>query len=301
MAILVNGVKIDLDKFPDGTFNLKPDTEAIRKNATTFPCANGALEGVEFWHRIMWRYEREEELVALIYITKFIREQMGDSYVSLFMPYIPNARQDRCHGTDVVFTLRYFAEIINSLKFYSVTVYDPHSDVSSQLIRNISVCEVNGFIWHVTQRIADPDLVFYYPDAGAKKRYSSVSDALGHPCCTGCKKRDFDTGKILGLEIENSEIVRGKNVLIVDDICSRGGTAYYSALALKEAGANDIYCYFTHCENSIFDGQLLTSDVVKKIFTTDSAFTRKHESEKIECFVNFVDAETNENETGESK
>lgn len=301
MAILVNGIKINLDKFPDGTFNLKPDAEAIREKAAIIPSTNGYFEGFDYVHLITWRYECEEELIALIYITKFIREQMGDSEISLFLPYIPNARQDRCHGTDVVFTLRYFAELINSLKYNTVTVYDPHSDVSSRLIRNIDVLDAEGFIRYAATSIADPDLVIYYPDAGAKKRYSRVSDALGYPCCTGCKKRDFDTGKILGLEIENSEIVRGKNVLIVDDICSRGGTAYYSALALKEAGANDIYCYFTHCENSIFDGQLLTSDVVKKIFTTDSVFTRKHECEKIECFVNFIDAETDENKTGESE
>ena len=66
-------------------------------------------------------------------------------------------------------------------------------------------------------------------------------------------------------------------VLIVDDICSRGGTFYHSAKALKNLGAGEIYLYVSHCENSILEGDLLTSNLVEKVFTTNSIFTKQHE------------------------
>ena len=52
------------------------------------------------------------------------------------MPYIPNARKDRAHREKDVFTLKYFANIINSLNFDNVYVLNPHSNVSQRkLIR----------------------------------------------------------------------------------------------------------------------------------------------------------------------
>ena len=80
----------------------------------------------------------------------------------------------------------------------------------------------------------------------------------------------------------NKELVKGSNVLIVDDICSRGGTFYHSAKALKEAGANKIYLYITHCENTILEGEVLMSGLIEKVYTTNSIFTKEHE--KIEVF-----------------
>ena len=67
-------------------------------------------------------------------------------------------------------------------------------------------------------------------------------------------------------------------VLIVDDICSRGGTFFYSAQKLKEAGATDIYLYVTHCENTILEGELIKSGLVTRIFTTDSIYSGKDEN-----------------------
>ena len=75
----------------------------------------------------------------------------------------------------------------------------------------------------------------------------------------------------------NKEVVNGKDVLIIDDICSRGGTFYHSAKALKEAGAKNIYLYVTHCENTILEGELLTSGLIEKVYTTNSIFTKEHE------------------------
>ena len=61
-----------------------------------------------------------------------------------------------------------------------------------------------------------------------------------------------------------------------DDICAYGGTMYHSAKKLKEMGAGDVYMYVTHCENSILEGDLINSGLVKKIFTTDSIFNKEH-------------------------
>ena len=51
---------------------------------------------------------------------------------------------------------------------------------------------------------------------------------------------------------------------------------------LKELGAKEIYLYVTHCENTILEGELLTSGLIEKVYTTNSIFTKEHE--KIEVF-----------------
>ena len=66
-------------------------------------------------------------------------------------------------------------------------------------------------------------------------------------------------------------------MLIIDDISSRGGTFYHSAKKLKELGADKVFLYVTHCENTILEGEVLTSGLIEKVFTTSSLLTKKHE------------------------
>ena len=120
----------------------------------------------------------------------------------------------------------------------------------------------------------------FYPDEGASKRYSGMVEL---PYAFGIKKRDWKTGQILGLDVvDNGISLSGKKILIIDDICSRGGTFYHSARKLKELGVGDIYLYISHCENTILEGEVLTSELIEKVFTTNSIFTK--ESDKIEKF-----------------
>lgn len=69
-------------------------------------------------------------------------------------------------------------------------------------------------------------------------------------------------------------------VLMIDDICAYGGTMYYSAKALKDAGAGDIDMYVTHCEDSILDrnkGKIFTDErLIETVYTTDSILTKKN-------------------------
>ena len=68
---------------------------------------------------------------------------------------------------------------------------------------------------------------------------------------------------------------------MIDDICSYGGTMFYSAKKLKELGAGDIDMYVSHCENSILDkesGHLFDDpELIHMVYTTDSIFTGNHD------------------------
>ena len=99
------------------------------------------------------------------------------------------------------------------------------------------------------------------------------------------KKRDWKTGKILGLDVVSDTDLTGKKVLIVDDICSAGGTFKFSAIKLKELGATDVALYVSHCEDNIQNGDLLKTDLISKIYTTDTIL--HIEDPKIEVIRNF--------------
>ena len=225
---------------------------------------------------LTWHYENDSELFTVI----CIRKHFNNCDMVLDMPYCPHARMDRVKSSNEFFTLKHFVDVINSLNFTEVRILDPHSHVCAALINNVKVEWPQAMLNKVIDSIPDiTNLIAFYPDEGAMKR---GTDYIQGAYSFGIKKRDWKTGNILGLELMNKEVVKDRDVLIIDDICSRGGTFYHSAKALKEAGAKNIYLYVTHCENTILEGELLASDLIKKVYTTNSIFTKEHK--KIEVF-----------------
>ena len=255
----LNAKRVEIGSFPDGTMLIKQDIpKDFNTNRDAF---------------ITWHYENDAETLALVYLTGHLRSH-GVTRIHLYMPYIPNARQDRVKSDEDVFTLKYFAGLINYLDFTSVTVLDPHSTVSEALFDNIVIKTPKDNIAKVISEIGEDNLMMFYPDEGAMKRYSTMSD---RPYVFGIKKRDWTTGSILGLDVAGAvDMIAGSRFLIVDDICSRGGTFYHSAMKLKELGASEIYLYISHCENSILSGEVLNCGLIDRVFTTDSIFTAQH-------------------------
>lgn len=246
------GKEIKVSHFPDNTQNLHIPIDILRNPKIL----------------IEWKYESDEEMATLLYIAMRFKNRKKD----LILSYIPNARMDRVKNPDEIFTLKYFCEFINSLKFEKVYVLDPHSDVSTALLNNVSLIDVRDYIFKAIDKVDREDIIIFFPDNGAAKRYSGM---IGLPYCYGSKNRDWRTGEILGLDIiTNGLNLDGKDILIVDDICSKGGTFYHSALKLKECGVNNIYLYVTHCENTIAKGELLKDNgLIEKVFTTNSIYT----------------------------
>lgn len=248
---------VEQNHFPDHSLLMKVTSEVINQQPI-----------------IVWNYENDAELFSLICLKKWFK----DIPLDLYMPYCPHARQDRVKKIEDIFTLKYFCEIINSLDFKNVLIEDPHSNVCVALLNNVVVINAKQHIEKVIETIDNKDLIICYPDEGAVKRYSNL---IEKPYTFGVKRRNWEDGSILGLDLINAEDIKEKDILIVDDICSKGGTFYHTAKALKEAGAGKVYLYVTHCEPTIFEGELLKENLIEHIYTTNSIFPSDLTNEKI--------------------
>lgn len=275
--------------FPDGTQMLLDFPKYLLENTNT---------NEHPYVEVIWLYENDKEMFTLSCFVNHIRNNHAhgrDVRINLLMPYVPNARMDRVKETNEIFTLKYFCDFINSLKFDRVAVLDPHSNVTEALINGICVIRPTEEIRKVLDNIEGLDIdggekwgnstIIYFPDDGAYKRYKDL-ECFGHrKMIYGKKNRDWNTGKILGITVVDAngkeiteEGLKDKVVLMVDDIISYGGTLAYSADRLKELGAQAIYAYASHTEDSVLDGEKgklinrLDDGVVDELFTTNSIY-----------------------------
>lgn len=265
--ISINGIEIVAGRFPDNTYcllNLPLDqiyeTSAF-KNDDSFHFA--------------WNYEFNEELLLLWHLALHFKE-FSEKHIKFYLHiyYMPNARMDRIKDVKELFTLKSTAKLINLMEFDTVYITDPHSNVTPALINKCVVCHPINAIKVPIERfkLENYHVVLYFPDAGAMKRYAD--SFKGYDTLYGEKTRNWDTGEITGLKIKGDISKQDKEVVIlmIDDICSYGGTFYYSSKALKEKYPSvKIYSYATHTEN-IFPRLDLAMDegLIEEHFTTDS-------------------------------
>lgn len=262
--IYINGVPANIEYFPDGTSRIRNVTDVSSNEIT-------------------WQYENDAELFQVFALVNHVKKTCPVENITLYIPYIPNARMDRVKAADEVFTLKYFADIINLLGLKNIKALDVHSNVSLALINNIENIAPKTYVDYCINKIKEEnpgkEIAIYFPDEGAGKRYGELFP--GYQTCFGIKKRDWRSGQIKGLDvygIDEENNLKDKVVLMVDDICSFGGTFYYSADKLKELGAAAIYSYTSHTELNLLDEEKgtfikhLKSGVVKKHFTTNSLY-----------------------------
>jgi ribose-phosphate pyrophosphokinase len=276
--IKINGIELEIETFPNGESHIKGSKIISMLGELR-------LKRVD----ITFRYENDGDLIKLSFIKSFIDSILVKNAVSmavnLTIAYMPYSRMDRVMG-DSLFTLKYVAKMINDMKFNKVTIHEAHSDVALALIDNsesyLSTPILLPMVMKEINFDKEKDFVFY-PDAGAQKRYTQM-DEFKHG--VGNKKRNINgDGSIESLEINlASEITVGKSrAIIVDDLSSYGGTFIRSATALKEVGFDEIYLLVGHCEESILKGDIFKTDLINKVYTTNSIIQESNEERLTIC------------------
>ncbi|MGM0605147.1 MAG: ribose-phosphate diphosphokinase [Halobacteriota archaeon] len=205
--------------------------------------------------------------VELFQLADAVREA-GATDVTVVIPYMGYARQDKAFAAGQPISARAVAKAISSAADHVVLV-TPHEPAIADFF------EVSVDVVDASDRLAEPlptglvDPLFLSPDAGAIAIADSVQTGYG----TGAvdyfeKDRDYDTGEI---EITPSDAtVLDRDVVVVDDIIATGSTMSESIGVLTDRGANRIYAV---CVHPVLVGNALTklsAAGVTDVFGTDT-------------------------------
>ncbi|WP_108823246.1 ribose-phosphate pyrophosphokinase [Dysgonomonas sp. Marseille-P4361] len=254
--ILLNKQKIKIEQFPNKESKIKDFEDLIAKDNLAH-----------------FTYEEDGDLIRLMFVKKRL-EELGQN-CKLIISYMPYSRMDRKIEGDL-FTLKYICEFINGLGFEKIFIVEPHSQKTIELLQN-SVAIYPALDW--LPRIMK-DLNFnendriVFPDKGAAARYK---DSGYKDVCIFEKTRNAVTGNIENMVLKEGVLPKGAKCIIIDDLCSAGGTFLWASSILKEMGASDISLLVTHCEPRVFSGKLLDEDSpVDRVYTTTSMMNETH-------------------------
>jgi ribose-phosphate pyrophosphokinase len=219
------------------------------------------------------------DLELIVCATAALRNT-GIQNIQLYTPYFMGARSDRrfMEG-DANYLKQVICPIINSQKFESVTVLDPHSDVLEACLDNFVKINNHDIVKKALTDIdnknnAQDRIVLVSPDAGAQKKIFNVAQKFGiQKVITANKVRNVRTGEIVNTDVPsltgNFCMDPGQKFVIVDDICDGGRTFIELAKAIRlQRPDAEVYLIVTHgiFSNSFYE----LSKHIKKVYSSNS-------------------------------
>jgi ribose-phosphate pyrophosphokinase len=187
-----------------------------------------------------------------LFLLQNAAEEADAKEISVVIPYFGYARQDTKFQNGEPISAKALANLI-SLNADRVITVDPHKE------HILDFFSTNAFSCSAVPEIAkylkekNIDLILA-PDKGALERAKQASKIIG------CDFDYMDKTRINGttVEIKPKKLdALNKNVAIIDDIISTGGTMALSILELKKHGAKKVSVACTH--------GLFAGDAVKKL------------------------------------
>lgn len=216
--------------------------------------------------RLVARIASSDDLVRLL----LARDLLWPRWCGLQLAFVMGGRMDRPmprddQGFRHPFTLAVVANCIKSAQFDSISVFDPHSDVTAYLLGAHPVLPVPQVMMALSE--LPEGAVLIAPDAGAAQRVDYIARKLDRSVAHCTKKRDSSTGKLSSFKLaEDHGLMDGADCLIVDDICDGGRTFTGIAEVLRSHGAASVALYVSH---GVFS-KGFDLEGIDRIFTTNS-------------------------------
>ncbi len=235
-----NFVKSQLRIFPDGeskiTLSSEPKKGRIVVVQSTYPPVDTNL------------------LQALLLVSK---AKQFSTNVILVIPYMGYARQDREFLPGEVVTMQVIAKLFKTAGASKIIVVDIHSLIGLKQFKmpakNVSaVPELVRYFKKL--RLKDPLVVS--PDLGGKERAKEFARHFKTDFIVLKKQRNRKTGKVKIVSSNRSD-VSGRDLILVDDMISTGGSIIKATEFLKKQKCKRVYAACTHA--------LLIGEAEKKI------------------------------------
>ena len=181
----------------------------------------------------------------------------NSSEVVVVIPYMGYARQDREFLPGEIVTMKVLGKLFKSAGASKIIVVDIHSSIGLKYFsiktKNVTaIPDLVGFF----KKLSLKNPLIVSPDQGGKERAKEFAKEFNSDYISLEKTRDRKTGKVK-IKTKNLEEVKNRDLILVDDIISTGGSIIKATQFLKKQKCKRIYVACTHA--------LLMNDAEKKI------------------------------------
>ena len=182
-------------------------------------------------------------------------------HIIAVIPYFGWARQDRKDKPRVSIGAKLVADLLSAAGIDRLITMDLHADqIQGFFDVPVDHLYASGVILPYLQSLHIKDMVIASPDVGGSKR-------LGCPLVL-CNKTRARANVVESMQIIGD--VKGKNVIIVDDMVDTAGTITKAADIMKAAGATSVRACASHCVMSGPASERVQNSALEEIVFTDS-------------------------------
>ncbi|MFA5076641.1 MAG: ribose-phosphate pyrophosphokinase [Patescibacteria group bacterium] len=214
-------------------------------------------------------FQPEKNLIELVLLLDALVNNQTKKIV-LILPYFGYARQDRVDQPGEPLSARLMARFLKLAGASQIITIDLHSSKAAkffgQSLKQLSALEY--LAKKFGHKFSTKNFIVISPDKGAQTRAGLVAKTLGNLPLIVVKKYRPKPNVAQIMEIPDN--IRGKSLIIVDDMVDTAGTLVALVKMLKKKGAAKIYCLITHPLLSPPAIPRLKRSPIQEFWTTDS-------------------------------
>ena len=242
---------LNITKFSDGEFAVSYEESIRGKDVflvqSTFPNSDNLME-----------------LLLMIDAAK----RASARHIIAVIPYFGWARQDRKDKPRVSIGAKLVADMLSAAGIDRLITMDLHAD-QIQGFFDVPVDHLYGSLVEVpyVENLHLSDLVIATPDVGGAKRARLFAKKLNAPLVL-CNKVRLQANVVDSIQIIGD--VKGKDVVIVDDMVDTAGTITRAADEMMKAGAKSVRAVASHCVMSDPASDRVQQSALEEMVFTDS-------------------------------
>ena len=248
---------LQINRFSDGEFQ---------------PVFNESVRGCDIFI-IQSTYPTSDNLMELLMAIDAAKRASAN-YVTAVIPYFGFARQDRKDKPRVSIASKLVADLLDTAGADRVMTMELHAP-QIQGFFNMPVDHLESsivFIPYLNQ-LSHENLVLAAPDVGASNRIREVAKIMNLPMII-CDKERKKANEIASMTVIGD--VKGKDVVLLDDIIDTGGTLCKSSEMLLEKGAKSVRAMCCHPVLSGKAYENIENSVLTELVVTDTIPLKQH-------------------------
>lgn len=233
---------IDIGRFPDGELRVQIQDDVLGRDVFIVQSFSN----------------RPDETLFETFVMADALKRARAKSITVISPYLPYSRQDKLTGTGQPLTAKLVANLLARSGVTRLITFDLHAP-QIEGFYDVEVIHLHGqkLLGDTFRTVSEEkEFVIVAPDIGARKLASAAAKMLGVDVVSISKERVNPTTTKMILQGD----VKGKNILIIDDMSSTGGTLVEAAKLCRDHGARKISAAVTH--------GLLTQNAVEKIIAS---------------------------------